>query len=62
MSRAPGAEGAIRAPQLRIEHVTPFRQAGVYAPFPVVEALADGRLPLVWDGKTSAVYAAHSYT
>jgi hypothetical protein len=48
MSPAPGAEGGIRAPQLRIEHVIPFRRAGTYAPFPVVELLVDGRLALAF--------------
>ena len=30
----------------QMEHVTPFRRAGTYAPFPVIELLADGRLAI----------------
>jgi hypothetical protein len=38
-----GQESAV---ELRVAHDTPFRRAGTYAPFPVLDRLADGRLAL----------------
>ena len=42
---SPPAPGAA---VLDIEHFTPFRREGVYAPFPLAEQLADGRLALAF--------------
>jgi hypothetical protein len=44
----PAAPAVPEARDLRIEHLIPFRQEGVYAPFPLLERLADGRLALAF--------------